>query len=585
MPMKIWTVRVALLGLLVAFSGSSRAATPQADLILHGGVIWTGAAGRPPAQAVAVAGDKVLAVGSDAEILAGRGPKTRVIDLRGAFALPGFNDNHVHFQQAASFLEFNIMTAASQDDLVARVKDVTGRLEQGEWILGGFWGAYDQWAAGTEGGKRLGARRPFAPDLRKVEVLTREHPMFIRRFDDSEFAANGAALRAAGIDPAKPAAPDVEFLKGEDGGFDGRMRGAGVKKLFEKAVPSTFSHARRLAQTRNALAVVRRYGVTSLSDMSDDEQLDIYRELRGAGELSVRVHFRPGLERAKELAGKGIKIGAGDEWIRMGAVKGHIDGIMGTSSARFFEPYSHDAANRGRWRKLMVDEQGEFVQGQFLRYMEEADRAGIQMSVHAIGDEANSLLLDYLEQLDARNGAKDRRFRLVHAQVVAQKDFARMRERRIVAEVQPFHLSDDMRWMEERIGRERCRGAYAFKSLADGGAVLSFGTDWPGTSASEYPINPMLALYAAVSRQTVSGQPAGGWFPEQRIGIEDALRAYTAGTAYASFEDGIKGTLEPGRLADITVLSKNLLKVEPREYLSTEVAYTIVGGRVVYEGT
>ena len=231
----------------------------------------------------------------------------------------------------------------------------------------------------------------------------------------------------------------------------------------------------------------------------------------------------------------------------------------------------------------MVNEKGEFVEGKFLGYMLDADRAGLQLTVHAIGDEANHLLLNYLEELNKQNGKRDRRFRLVHAQVVAPQDFKRLGQLGIVAEVQPFHLSDDMRWMEERIGHERSKGAYAFKSIQASGAILSFGTDWPGTSASEYPINPMLGLYAAVTRQTTSGKPEAGWFPDERISIEDAIRAYTYNTAYANFEEKIKGSIEVGKLADLTVLSKNLLKVAPKELLKTEVVYTIVNGKVVYQ--
>jgi predicted amidohydrolase YtcJ len=316
--------------------------------------------------------------------------------------------------------------------------------------------------------------------------------------------------------------------------------------------------------------------------MSDDEQLEIYRELHKSGELTVRVHFRPGLDRWKELADKGVRVGSGDEWIRLGSLKGHIDGIMGTSSARFFEPYSNNQNNRGRWRPLMVDDRGRLVEGKFLKYMLDADKAGLQLTVHAIGDEANSVLLDYLEELERSQGKKDRRFRLVHAQVIAPKDFTRLGKLGIVAEVQPFHLSDDMRWMEERIGKDRCKTAYAFKSIQDSGAVLSFGTDWPGTSASEYPINPMLGLFAAVTRQTLRGEPSAGWFPEERISIEDAIKAYTYNTAYANFEEKIKGSIEEGKLADLTVLSKNLLKVPPKEILETKVVYTIVAGKVVY---
>jgi predicted amidohydrolase YtcJ len=215
--------------------------------------------------------------------------------------------------------------------------------------------------------------------------------------------------------------------------------------------------------------------------------------------------------------------------------------------------------------------------------MIDADAAGLQLSIHAIGDEANRLLLDYLERLHARNGARDRRFRLVHAQVVAPEDFARFGALGVVAEVQPFHLSDDMRWMEERIGTERSRGAYAFRSLLDGGATLSFGSDWPGTAASEYPIDPLLGLYAATSRTTVAGEPAGGWFPDQRLTIEEALRAYTWGSSYANFADDRLGTLETGKLADLAVIDRNLLDATPAELLSARVLVTVVGGRIVYE--
>lgn len=554
-------------------------AADEADLILHNGSIWTVDQNNRTAEAVAIKNDKFIAVGSNRDVLRHRGGKTQVINLQDRFVVPGFNDNHVHFSSAAQFLEFNIMATGTQDEFISRVKDVIARLPKGEWIVGGYWGAYDQWAVGSSG---VGRREPFTPDISRVEELTRDYPMFIRKFDDSEFAVNQAALRAAGIDPRESKAPDVEFVRDGAGRFSGIVRGRGAPRLFASKIPRRFSHARRVQQTKNALAEIRKHGVTNVSDMSDDEQLEIYRELSQAGELTVRVHFRYGLDRWKELADRGIKVGSGDEWIRLGALKGHIDGIMGTSSARFFQPYSNDQNNRGRWRPLMVDDQGKFVEGKFLKYMLDADKAGLQLTVHAIGDEANHVLLNYLEALDRQNGKRDRRFRLVHTQVVALADFKRLGELGVVAEVQPFHLSDDMRWMEERIGRDRCKGAYAFKTIKQSGAVLSFGTDWPGTSAAEYPINPMLGLYAAVTRQTVTGQPAGGWFSDERITIEDAIRAYTYNTAYANFEEKLKGSIEVGKLADLAVLSNNLLKVKPADILKTNVIYTIVGGKVVY---
>jgi len=351
-------------------TASAQKPTVTADLILHNGVIWTVDAQNSTAQAVAVKEGKFIAVGSNQVVLKLRGPKTVVIDLGGKFVVPGFNDNHVHFASAAQFLEFNIMTASTQNEFVARVKDVISRLPKGEWIVGGFWGAYDQWAAASAGGRQ---REPFAPDLKLVETIAADYPMFIRRFDDSQFAANRAGLRAAGLDPDNPRATEVEFLKDQQGHFNGHMRGKGVTRLFSSVVPRSFSRERRIQQTKNALAEIRRFGVTNVSDMSDDTQLDIYRELHGKGELTVRVHFRPFLDRWKEMSEKGIKIGSGDEWIRLGALKGHIDGIMGTSTARFFQPYSNDPNNRGRWRPLMVNDKGEFVEGKFLGYMLDAE--------------------------------------------------------------------------------------------------------------------------------------------------------------------------------------------------------------------
>ena len=570
-------IRIASIALLV-FALFPQVQTPTADLILHNGVIWTVDTKNPSAQAVAIKDGNFIAVGSDKSVLELRGPNTRVVDLQGKFVVPGFNDNHVHFASAAQFLEFNIMRVSTQEEFVARVKEVISRLPKGEWIVGGYWGAYDEWTAGSAGSQK---REPFSPDMSLIQELTKDYPMFIRKFDDSEFAVNEAAWTKAVV--FHQGGSDVELVKDTIGKFNGHLRGKGVTALFNRVVPRSFSRDRRIQQTKNALAEIRKHGVTNVSDMSDDLQLDIYRQLHQKGELTVRIHFRPGLDRWQEMADKGIRDGAGDEWIRLGALKGHIDGIMGTSSARFFEPYSNNASNRGRWRPLMVNDKGEFVEGKFLGYMLNADRAGLQLTVHAIGDEANNVLLNYLDKLNKQNGKRDRRFRLVHAQVLAPQDFKRLGQLGVVAEVQPFHLSDDMRWMEERIGHERTKGAYAFKSIQASGAVLSFGTDWPGTSASEYPINPMLGLYAAVTRQTLTGQPAAGWFPNERITIAEAIKAYTYNTAYANFEEKIKGSIEVGKLADLTVLSKNLLKIEPKEYLTTNVVYTIVDGKIVYQ--
>ena len=551
---------------------------PGPDLILHNGDFWTGDSDVPHATAVAITGGVLTVVGGS-EVLDLAGSGTEMIDLGGRFAVPGFNDTHVHAQSAARFLEFNVMQTGTQEEFRERVAAVVQQLEPGEWIVGGFWGAYDDWAAGSEGGQ---SRERFTPDIGAVEDLTADNPMFIRRFDNSEFAANRLALEAAGVDVAQPSAQGVEFATAADGAATGVMTGPGVRALFNDVVPEDFTLARRMNQTRNALRVAAEHGVTSFSDMSDDTQLEIYRALRETEELTLRVHFRYFLGRWQELASQGIRVGHGDEWIRLGALKGHIDGIMGTSSARFFEPYENQPGNYGRWRQLMVDEQGQFVEGQFLGYMSRADSAGLQLSIHAIGDEANSLLMDYLEALNRLNGNEDRRFRLVHAQVIQPSEFERLGRLGVIAEVQPYHLADDMRWMEERIGTERSRGAYAFRSLDEGGGILAFGSDWPGTSASEYPINPIFGLFAAVTRETLAGTPEGGWFPEEKISLDTALRAYTWGGAYSTYEEDIKGTLTEGKLADIAVLSDDLFETPPSEWLDTRVDLTVAGGRVVH---
>jgi predicted amidohydrolase YtcJ len=565
--------------LTVTTSSQAQPNGQAADLILHNGVVWTVNETQATAEAVAIRGERLVAVGTNEDALARRGPATRVIDLQGAFLMPGFNDTHVHFGSASAFYEFNIMRTATQEQFVARVEELVRQLPAGEWITGGLWGAYDEWAPDSAGGE---TRTRFTPDMSLVAQATRHHPVFIQRFDRSEFAVNAAALEAAGLDPEGAEHRGIEFVRDDTGRFTGLLRGSRVARLFQQVVPQEMSTQRRLQRTRRALRMIAEAGVTNVSDMSDDRQLEIYRQLRAAGELTVRVHFRYPLDRWSELAEAGIRTGSGDPWIRLGSLKGHIDGIMGTSSARFFEPYDSDPDNRGSWRRLMVDQSGRFVEGQFLQYMLDADRAGLQLTIHAIGDEANHLLLEYLDELNRQNGPRDRRFRLVHAQVIAPQDFQRLGPLGIIAEVQPYHLSDDMRWMEERIGTERCRGAYAFRSIERSGARLCFGTDWPGTSAAEYPIDPMLGLYAAVTRQTVTGQPSGGWFPAERITIERAIRAYTADAAYANFEEDLKGTIEVGKLADIVVLSEDLTRIAPGRLPETKVLYTVVGGRVVY---
>jgi predicted amidohydrolase YtcJ len=572
---------------------TSQPASQPADLILHNGFVWTVEESRPQAEALAIRGEHIMKVGGNDEVLKLKGESTRVIDLKGAFVAPGFNDNHVHFASAAQFFwNLQLMEVHSDAAFVQRVREYVAA-HPDEPIRGGGWGAYEQWELGASasGSKK----ESWRPDRKLIDALTANTPMFINKFDNSLYFANTAALRRAGINEGDSDTENIAHVRDASGRLTGVMRIKNAREMAAKFLGSAAApdHHKRIAMTENALRLIREAGVTSVQDMSDHEQLRLYYELFDKGRLTCRINFRYGLEHWEHMKALGLKRGFGTNMIRLGAVKGHIDGIMGTSGARFYEPYDSDPEkkNRGHWRPLTwvsPDRPTELNREPFTHMMINADAADIQVTVHAIGDEANGVMLDMIEAMTRANGAKDRRMRLVHAQVFAPRDFERLQSLGIVAEVQPYHLSDDMRWMEERIGNERCKGAYAFKTLRDKGATLSFGSDWPGTSASYYPIAPIYGLYAAVTRQTVKRTPAEGWFPQERISIEDAIKAYTLGSAYASFEEEMKGTITEGKLADLAVLDMNLLRTKPEDWIDergnvkVKVLFTIMGGRMVY---
>jgi predicted amidohydrolase YtcJ len=567
-----------------------------AELILHNGFIWTVDESKPQAEAVAVRGDRVIKVGGNEEVLALKDGSTRLIDLKGAFVTPGFNDNHVHFASAASFFwNLQLMDVHTDEAFIKRVKDYVA-LRPGEPIRGGGWGAYEQWEMGaSQTGGGVKERTFWTPDRKLIDSITGSTPMFISKFDNSLYFANTMALKRAGFDDRGADTDNITHIRDSSGRITGAMRIKSARGVEAKFLGDlSLDRAKRAKMTENALRLVREAGVTSFQDISDHEQLQLYYESLEAGRLTARVNFRYGIEHWESMKALGVKRGSGNGMIRLGAVKGHIDGIMGTSGARFYEPYSSDPEkkNRGHWRPLTwvsPERRTELNRGPFTEMMIKADAADIQVTVHAIGDEALGVMLDMIEAMTRANGPRDRRMRLVHAQVFAPRDFDRLKGLGVVAEVQPFHLSDDMRWMEERIGYERCKGAYAFKTIQSKGATLSFGTDWPGTSASIYPINPIYGLYAAVTRQTVQRTPAEGWFPAERLTVEEAIKAYTWGSAYASFEENIKGSLAEGKLADITVIDTNLLRTKPADWIDergnvkVKTLYTIVGGRIVYQ--
>jgi predicted amidohydrolase YtcJ len=565
-------------------------AAQEADLIVVAQRAWTGDDARPWAEAVAIRGERILAVGSAEDMEAYRTALTRVVRLTGGFMTPGFIDNHTHFNSAgALLLGVNLLDVSDADGLRRRVVEARDRLPVGAWLLGGDWGAYEEWGHGSTGDDPAARRDRFDPDRSLIDDVTTETPAFLWRWDRSAYLANGAALAAAG------ASCDWEGVECLEGRMTGRVAGPAVARI-RAAIPAK-TMEQKLAEGRVAMAQLSSYGVTTIHDITPPDQFPVFQGLREAGHLTARVNARPTLDKWEPLAAAGIGHGFGDDWIRIGGLKGFTDGIMGNSSARFYEPYIH-TGERGAWRDstntgaTRGPGSGMEPPGTMLRNLMGADAAGLWPHIHAIGDEAIDTLLTLMEHVVEVNDARaagsgiaprERRFRVIHTQVLRGAAVAeRMARNGIIAEVQPYHAIDDMRWMEERIG-ERSRWAYAFRTLHDAGVLLSFGSDWPGTNASWYTVNPLHGIYAAVTRQTLDGLPEGGWFPEERIDLETALRAYTVNNAWAGGEESSKGRLAPGFLGDLVVLDRDLFRVPAAGVKDARVLLTVVGGRIVFQ--
>ncbi len=594
---------------LVAACGGSGPEEP-ADLVLLNGDVYTLDDERPAAEAIAVRGERIAVVGSNAQAEALVGPDTRVIDLDGAFVSPGFNDGHVHVESTGALIVgVNLLEVHEPEGFREEIARAAERLAPGSWITRGDWGAYEEWEVGStgregEGGAAEGGAEstggPFTPHRDLIDDVTPNHPVLVNRFDRFVYFANSLALDMAGITDGTPSPPGGMIAKDEDGRVTGILTGSAVDLVRAAITPKSFEQ--RLTEVRAVLQEAREGGVTTIQDITSSEQFRAYQELHARGELTARINIRPSLDNVTHTGGLGITCGFGDDWLRFIGYKAWVDGIMGGSSAMFYEQYDHAPGNFGIVRQIMLPEgidglalsltrgqnYAEFPEGNLQRLMQEAVPTGLPPHIHAIGDKAVKILLDLFEAVLSEHDMieTDHRWRMIHAQVVEEADFHRFGALNLVAEVNPYHISDDMRWMEERIGG-RSRGAYAFRSLKDAGAVLVFGSDSPGTNAARYFLHPRYGLYAAVSRQTLTGEPAEGWFPEQRLTIEEAIEAYTRNPAWASFEEDIKGTLTPGKLADIAVFDVDLIEAgrnDPARLLEAEALYTIVGGRVVHEG-
>jgi len=547
--------------LLAACAGacSNAHSNGPADLVIENARIWTVDSDRPEAEALAVLGERIVAVGSSSEVAPWRGVDTRVIDARGRRVLPGFNDAHVHLVQAGEQLtNVHLKDAESPETFARRIGEFASSLPDGEWILGGDWD--EQLWEDAE-----------LPTKELIDELTPNHPVFIIRYDGHMALANTLALTLAGVDRETLDPPAGSIVRDAGGAPTGVLKIAAMDFVREVIPPMT-DERRREAALRG-LAPAAALAVTSIHDMvTAFEDIALFMDLEAEGALTARIYAAPPERRWANLAEVGIKRGFGSSYLRLGALKGFVDGSLGSTTALFFEPYSDAPDTRGMFRPefLPVDE----ARARLLA----ADAAGLQIYLHAIGDRGVSTTLDLFEEIQKANGARDRRFRIEHAQHLVPKDFERFAALDVIASVQPYHAIDDGRWAETRIGRERSKTTYAFRTFLDRGVALALGTDWNGA-----PLEPMWTLQAAVTRATIDGKRPGGWVPEQKITLEEALYAYTMGSAYAEFQEREKGSITPGKLADVVMLSEDIFEIAPERWPEVECDMTIVGGRIVYE--
>lgn len=529
------------------------------DLIIVDAIVHTMDSNQPTAEAVAIYGNRIVAVGWSKEIRKMAGPRTRVIDAGKRLVLPGFNDSHVHFLSGGFQLSsVDLRNASTPQEFAERISRFAEKLTAGRWVTGGDWD-HERWPEATLPTKEL------------IDSSTPQTPVFVSRLDGHMALANSLALRLAGVTRQTLDPPGGIIVRDpKTGEPTGILKDAAQNFVWKVIQPSSFEE--RLAAARAATEYAARLGVTSVQDMSAGSDVGVYQTLLDHGELKTRIYAVSPLPAWERLTGTGVRAHFGSEMLRVGGLKGFADGSLGSTTALFYEPYK-DAPNTSG---IAGDEM--YPEGAMLTRVRAADKAGLQVMIHAIGDRANDLILTIYEQIQREDGERDRRFRIEHAQHLRRQDIPRFARDKVVASMQPYHAIDDGRWAEKRIGKERAQTTYAFRSLLDSGAVLAFGTDW-----TVAPLNPMFSIYAAVTRRTLDGKNPKGWVPEQRISVEEALRAYTVGSAYAEFQDAVKGAITPGKLADLVILSRDIFKIDPKDIETTDVVMTILDGRVIYE--
>ncbi len=519
-------MRLTYLGIiLVVLSACST--HPKADKIVIG-KIWTGNPQQQWAEGMAIVGDSIVEVGSAADIEKWMGEETeKITTAEGNLIVPGFIDCHVHFVEGGFALSsVQLRDAKTPEEFISRIAAYAQTVAKGTWITSGDWD-HENWGG-------------MLPTREWIDSVTTDHPVWINRLDGHMSLANTAALKLAGLTNSVKDVAGGTIIRDKKGNLTGIFKDNAMN-LINKVVPQPSDE-----QEDNALVAAMDYvaarGVTSVHNMSGFE--DTFERAHDRGTLRTRIYSGMTLDRWKELAEKIKAEGKGDKWLRRGNLKEFVDGSLGSHTAAFFKPFDDTPRDSGFF----------VIEPTLLkRNIKSADSAGLQVMVHAIGDKAIHTLLNIFEEVGKENGERDRRFRIEHAQHIAPADIKRFAELNVIPSMQPYHAIDDGRWAEKVIGHERSTTTYAFKSLIDAKANLAFGSDW-----FVAPPTPLEGIYAAVTRRTLDDKNPEGWIPEQKVTVEEALRAYTINAAYASFEEGTKGSLERGKLADFVVLEKDI---------------------------
>jgi predicted amidohydrolase YtcJ len=553
-----------VLSLLSAYAVQAAPAA-TATLILFNGHVWTENPRQPEAEAVAIDGQHILAVGSSADMRALAGPNCQSVDLQRRRVVPGFNDSHVHLLGGgASLIAVQLGDANSEAEFRRRLGEYAKKLPKGTWIRDGLWD-HQRWSP------------PELPTRRSIDDVTPDNPVFVWRVDGHMALANGAALKLAHVDRNTSDVPGGEIVRDSEGNPTGILKDAATA-LVEKIMPP-LSERETDEAMKAAMQEAARDGVTSVQNMVDSPvdadtapKLREFQKFARDGLLTVRIYDAVPLRDWRELGAAGIQAAFGSPLLRIGNLKAFADGSLGSATAWMDAPFTNQPAKSGLASTDLLDSAGMFAN------IQDADAAGLQVSIHAIGDRANHAILDLFERAERENGPRDRRFRIEHAQHLRAADLPRFGALHVIASMQPYHAIDDGRWAEKAIGPERIRTSYAWHSLLEHGTVLAFGSDWPVA-----PLDPLTGIYAATTRRTLDGKNPEGWVPGERITVAQAVHAYTMGSAFAEHQEAVKGSLEPGKLADLAVLSTDIFRAAAPEIGKAHVFMTVFDGKIIYQ--